>query len=456
MSKIKILSSIFTCISCFIYIATSGQVITTFAGSDTSGYGGDGGPATSAAFNTPLCTFADAAGNIYIADWGNNRVRKVNTSGIITTVAGNGTTVHGGDGGPATAAGIVAPYGIVTDAAGNLYITEGGIDTFGQYVRKVSASGVITTIAGSGTTGYSGDGGPATAAQFSDVRGIAVDGAGNVYVADAGNFCIRKINTTGIIATIAGNDTSGYSGDGGPATAAELSLPTGLALDGAGNIYLSDYSNNRIRKIDNTGIITTIAGNDTMSFGGDNGPATAAELHFPAGLAIDGSGNLYIADENNSRVRKVNSANIITTIAGNGIYGYGGDGGHATAAELSAPAGVTVDGAGNIYIADADANNVRKVIPYNVGVTSIPPSGMNQPHTDIWPDPNDGNFTVYIPSALNEQAQIIITSITGQRIKEIVTTTNKKTEVQLNGLPGLYFITIVSGGESQSARVITR
>ena len=329
-------------------------VISTVAG---GGSGGDGGPATEARLFFPRDVALDGAGNLYIADEGNNRIRKVDTAGVISTVAGNGTRGFGGDGGPAVAAQLHWPRGVALDGAGNLYIA----DTDNHRIRKVDAAGVISTVAGDGTRGSGGDGGPAVAAQLDWPHGVALDGLGNLYIADRDNHRIRKVDAAGAISTVAGDGTPGFRGDGGPATAAQLAVPTGVAPDGAGNLYIADWLNHRIRKVDAAGVISTVAGDGTLGPGGDGGPATAALLSCPYGVALDGDGNLYIADRNNNRIRKVDAAGAISTVAGDGTLGSGGDGGPATAAQLSRPYGVALDGAGNLYIADTDNNRIRKV-----------------------------------------------------------------------------------------------
>jgi len=275
------------------------------AGNGTKGYSGDGGAATSAELNAPNDVAVDSAGNIYIADTLNDRIRKVTVStGIITTVAGNGAGGYSGDGGSATSAEIFQPDGLAVDSAGNIYIA----DTFNYRVRKVTKStGIISTVAGDGTYGYSGDGGLATSAELGEPTDVAVDAAGNIYIADPGFARIRKVTvSTGIISTVAGNGTQGYSGDGGPATSAELSSPDGVTVDGAGNIYIADLYNERVRKVTvSTGIISTVAGDGTAGYSGDGGPATGAEIYYPDGLAVDTAGNIYIADTENFRIRGV-------------------------------------------------------------------------------------------------------------------------------------------------------
>ncbi len=331
--------------------------ISTIAGTGTRGSGGDGGLAASARLNYPSGVALDTAGNLYIADRSNHRIRKVDASGSISTVAGNGTRGSGGDGGAATAAQLNGPYGAALDGAGNLYIA----DSSNNRIRKVDTAGVITTVAGTGTQGYSGDGGPAAAAQIYLPSGAALDGAGNLYIADTSNNRIRKVDTAGIISTAAGVGFDDRNGDGGAAAAAQLFSPRGAALDRAGNLYIADRNHQRIRKADTSGSISTVAGNGTQGDGGDGGPAASAQLKYPGGAAADRAGNLYIADTNNKRIRKVDAAGVITTIAGTGTFGYSGDGGLAAAAQLSDPGGVAADRAGNIYIADTFNHRIRKV-----------------------------------------------------------------------------------------------
>ena len=276
-------------------------IITTIAGTGTEGYSGDGGQATSAQLNTPMAIALDAAGNVYIADSQNSRIRKITVStGVITTIAGTGTAGYSGDGGPSTSAQINYPLGVTFDSAGNLYIA----DTQNNVVREVAAStGIITTVAGNSFSGYSGDGGPATSAQLWGPESIAFDSSGNLYIADSYNQVIREVNhSSGTISTIAGNRTAGYTGDNGPATSAELNYPYAISVDATGNVYISDYANFVIRMVSPTGIITTVAGNGTSGFSGDGGPATSAQLSYPHGVALDSAGNLYIGDCGNHRV----------------------------------------------------------------------------------------------------------------------------------------------------------
>ena len=337
--------------------------ITTFAGTGERRFGGDGGPAIRAQLDDPTGVAVDGAGSLYIADAANHRIRKVDSTGTITTIAGTGEQGFGGNGGPATQAPLNYPYGVAVDGAGNLYIADVG----NHRIRKVDSTGTITTIAGTEERGFSGDGSPAIQAQLDAPSGVAVDELGNLYIADRNNHRIRRVDSTGTITTIAGTGEQGFGGNGGPATQAPLFLPTGVAVDGAGNLYIADQYNHRIRRVDSTGTITTIAGTGELGFGGDGGPAIQAQLDDPTGVAVDGAGNLYIADQYNHRIRRVDSTGTITTIAGTGELGFGGDGGPAIQAQLDDPTGVAVDGAGNLYIADASNHRIRLLTPTATG-----------------------------------------------------------------------------------------
>ena len=342
------------------------------AGNGTGSYGGDNGPATSAQLNAPYSVAVDSSGNLYIADKENNRIRKI-SNGAITTVAGNGPNSYGGDNGPATSAQLNGPYGVALDASGNLYIA----DYHNNRIRKVS-NGVITTVAGNGTLGYSGDNGPATSAQLDDPTGIAVDAAGNLYIADTDNHRIRKVSN-GVISTVAGSGRAGYSGDNGPATSARLWSPQGIAVDTAGNLYIADTGNSRIREVSN-GVISTMAGGDSIG------------LAYPYGVALDVAGNLYIGDTNNNCVRKVSNG-VMTTIAGDGMPSFGGDNGPAISAELFFPHGVAVDATGKVYIADMINNRVRILTPTGPSCTySVSPTTLQAPSAG-------GNLTVSIQTA---------------------------------------------------------
>jgi uncharacterized protein (TIGR03437 family) len=370
--------------------------ITTIAGNGTAGFAGDGGDPTKAALNFPSGIAVDGSGNLYVADLLNLRLRKI-AGGNITTVAGNGLLSYSGDGGPAAAAQLNGPQGLAVDKSGNVFIA----DTGNNAVRQVAKNGTITTFVGSGTAGSGGNqlaapqgvaadatgnvyiadtqnarvqkvaGGSASTlaggSSFYTPVGGAVDAAGNVYVADVNNNVVRVISPSGSVSTLAGTGSAGYSGDGGPAGSAALNSPQAVAVDAAGNVYIADTGNYRIREVMVNGQINTIAGNGLPGFSGDGGPALRAQIGAPAGVAADGSGNVYFSD-GSARVRKVNSAGFVSTIAGNGTQGYSGDGLGATVAQLNAPTALAVDAAGNVYVADTGNNAVRMLQPGSGGI----------------------------------------------------------------------------------------
>jgi subtilase family serine protease/sugar lactone lactonase YvrE len=386
-----------------IALPASGD-IGTVAGNGAGSFSGDTRSATNAALYYPEGVALDSAGNLYIADMGNNRIRMVSAlTGDISTVAGGATTVCSGasdslgDGCAATSAKLNHPYNVALDSAGNLYIADYGDNV----IRKVTApiaTGIISTVAGNGTAGYGGDGGAATAStvELNAPEGVAVDTLGNIYIADTGNSRVRMVRAaTGYISTLAGTGVLGYSGDNGSAGSAvhaKLYQPFSLALDTLGNLYIADAGNNRIRKLTTpsnpaTSIISTVVGNGASGYSGDNGPATSAELYYPTGVGVDGANNIYVltgrtsgaSNPANCAVREVFAATgNIYTVGGNGACGYSGDGGMATSAELNAPYGVSVaiDLLGNLYIPDENNHRVRAVVP----------SGNLTP-TITWPPP---------------------------------------------------------------------
>ena len=346
------------------------SIIKTVAGGSTVGYNGDNIQATSATLYYPDGVATDVAGNLYIIDSANNRIREVNHStGVITTVAGNGTNGYSGDNGPATAAGIANPHAIALDSAGDLFIA----DTGNQRIREVNhATGIISTVAGNGTRGFI-DNTAATAAELYLPEGIAVDAAGNLYISDTDNDRVREVNaSTHTITTIVGSGNYGSNGDGGLAAAAQLSEPEGVALDAAGDLFIADYGNNRVRAVDHaTNIITTVAGNGNTGSTGDNGPATAASIYAPISLAVDTAGDVFIDQPNVNTIREVNATtHVITTVVGTGTVGFAGDNGPAAAAMLNFPNGVAVDTSSNLYIADYYNSRVREVFS-GVAATTI-------------------------------------------------------------------------------------
>lgn len=390
----------------FSTLAAELNYIRTLAGTGVKGFSGDGFDATEAQLSSPVDLAVDRAGNIYIADASNNRIRKLTLStGIISTVAGTGGKVYNGDNIDATAAAINGPEGVGVDGVGNIYIT----DTENHRIRKVTAStGKITTIAGTGFQGFSIDGTNATLANLQRPSSVAVDAAGNIYIADTRNYRIRKVSaSTGIISTVAGTGTAGFTGDGGLATNATLYNPLAVATDKDGNIYIADTLNHCIRKVTaSTGIITTIAGRGTRGFNGDNIDAQTALLRDPKGVSVDSLGNVYIADSNNYRIRKVlASTGKIVTVAGTGTMGFSGDGVNATSAKLNYVAGIVVDAANNFYIADTNNHRVRSLT--GASRTSSPTAAPNTeptlspssaPISDSTPSPSFAPSTDSTPS----------------------------------------------------------
>lgn len=371
-----------------LYIADSGNhrvrkvdavtgTITTVAGTGTSGFSGDNGPATTARLNSPSGVAFDDAGNLYIADMNNKVVRKVTPSGTITTIAGvAGTYGDSGDNGPATSAKLSSP-GKLVYSSGYLYIS----DYNANRVRKVNlSSGIISTAAGTGAYGYSGDNGPAASAQLNYPQGIAIDGSNNLYIADGNNNRVRMVSDSGLISTIAGNGSARFAADG-PASQAELYTPSAIAFDGAGNLYIAETQNNRVLKVDPFGNIVTFAGTGTAGFDGDGGSAASAQLNFPSDVTVDGDGNVYIADTQNRRIRKVDTLGTITTVAGNGTFGFSGDEGAALDAQLSSPTGIALDG-NDLYIADNGNQRVRKVNGQGIITTVAGDGGYNSIYTD--------------------------------------------------------------------------
>ena len=501
-------------------VAATGT-ITTVAGNGTAGYGGDGGLATSAELNNPQGVAVDGSGDLLIADTNDNVIRAVAAAtGIITTAAGNGTAGYSGDGGPATSAALETPSSVAVDDFGNLYIlvlpapsapilgvmppqsffirkvvAETGVistvagggnlvgflgdggpatnvyfnasgvavdgagdmyiaDTTHARIRKVAAAtGTITTVAGNGGSQYSGDAGPATGAQLDDPQGVAVDGSGNLFIADSFNAVIRKVAAaTGTITTVAGNGTGGYSGDGGPATNAGLGYPSGVAVDGAGNLYIADPGGGVIRKVAAaTGTITTVAGNGTSGQSGDGGPATSAAFDGPAAVALDATGNLYIADTYNFKIRKVTAAtSIITTGAGNGIWGYAGDGGPATSAELRWPSGVALDGAGNLYINDFSAYSaIRKVAAATGVITSVAGTGTPGYSGDGGPAAS-AQLNVARGVALDGSGNLYIADSGNGVIRKVTAATGVITTIAGNGTIGYSG----DGGPATSAQLM--
>ncbi len=419
------LGNVYFCSGNSVFRADPSGVLTRIAGIGTAGYSGDsnralaGPSAPDAQLNSPEAVAVDGSGNVYIADTGNNAIRMVTAAGLITTIAG----------GPAAAVALNSPEGVAADSAGNVYIS----DSKNSVVRELTAAGALVTVAGSGTPGFYGDSGPATAAQLTMPAGLAVDAAGNLYIADLGNSAIRKV-TAGTITTVAGvGGSPGYWGDGVAATLAQLSAPASVAVDAAGNLYIADTANNVIRKVGLNGIISAFAGTGVGGFAGDGAAAANARLGAPWGVAVDGAGDVLIADTNNYRIREV-TGGTINTVAGSGVVGYHGDGGPATSDQLAHATGVAVDSSGNFYIADTLGNQVFEVTP-NGTITTVAGTGvkgysgdtalataaqLDQPHG----------------VALDSSGNIYIADTGNHAVREVTVATGIITTIAGNGTPG--------------------
>jgi sugar lactone lactonase YvrE len=389
---------------------THAQIINTFAGTGNFGYSGDGGPALLADITAPTGIVTDKKGNVYFCEWYFGLIRKVDPNGIITKVAGGGSTMSDlADSIPATTALVRHPWGLTIDSTGNLYFAEA---QFNQ-VRKIDTTGIITTIAGAAnmTGSFSGDGGVAKSAGLNLPSDVAIDKYGNIYIADGNNHCIRMVNPSGIITTIAGS-SNGFSGDGGLAVNAKFSYPLGIATDHLNNIFIGDAGNRRIRKINNsTGYISTIVGTGVQANSGDGGLATNAEMGSTRGLEVDTLGNLYFADREFGVVRKVDNSGFISTLAGTGTGGgYSGDGGPATNAQLYSPIDATFDKTGNLYITD----NLRvRIVCYNSCATNLNEFNKSSVAT-VYPNPATNNLQILDNQSVFKNTQLEIINNLGQ------------------------------------------
>jgi|DewCreStandDraft_3_1066083.scaffolds.fasta_scaffold00063_13 sugar lactone lactonase YvrE len=436
-----------------IYIADTGNHrirkidgsgnISTIAGSGTRGFGGDGEAATSAQLNAPVAVAVSPSGDLYIADAGNHRIRKV-SGGTITTIAGTGLPTFSGDGGPAAQASLNVPLDLVFDEAGNLYVADSG----NNRVRKIDPSGVITTVAGSGARGFSGDGGAAQAARLNAPAALAVLPDGTIMIADMGNNRVRAVDPQGVIHTLVG----GGIGDGGDPRQAVLNLPYGLAVDAQGHLYIADTQHHRIRRVtlgQESPRIETIAGTGISGFNGDDRPAIEAHLNFPRGLAVDAAGNLYVADTFNHRVRKITPEGMITTVAGTGRAGFSGDGDLAVRAELRFPLAVAVDADGRLYIADAGNNRVRRVDLDGV-IATIAGTGKRGFEGDDGPAVAAALDT---PAALafDKEGRLLIADMGNHRIRRVDLSSGQITTLAGKGTPG----SAGDGGAAKEAELNT-
>jgi len=390
------------------------QVITTYAGTDWL-FTGDGQPGAQSNIGPPVAVTTDPHGNVYVAVNAMNTLLKLVPSGTVSVVAGTGLRIFGGDGGPARAALLAGPSAVALDPSGNIYIGDA------NRVRKIAPDGIITTVAGTGNVGngnlgFSGDNGPAVNAELAGPYSVSSDQAGNLFILDSGNYRVRKVATNGIITTIAGNGQPGYSGDGALATSAMISGKGGIAFDNGGNLYLADLYNCRVRKIDSSGVISTVVGTNFCGFSGDGGAATSTALNDPAAIAFDSSNNMYIADFGNQRIRRVDVNGNISTFAGNGNNSFAGDGSAALAAAFSNPSGIAVDANDNVYVADRDNARVRKILAGGGAVSTILGTGLTvgdggSSSAGLFNNPQDvavdSNGNVYVADSANYRIRVM-------------------------------------------------
>ncbi len=443
---------------------SNAQLITEYAGcASCAPVLGDGGPATAAYIDDPCgCTFSKN-GVFFVASGAANRIRRIDTNGIITTIAGTGFGGYSGDGGQATSARFHSLEDITLDTAGNIFV----VDVYNFAIRRIDIiTGIINTICGNGTSGSIGDGGPASAAQITNVNEICFDKHGNLYLAELDNPKIRKINTSGIISTFAGTGVAGYNGDGIAATAAQLYGPTGVTADDSGNIYIAD-GNSRVRKVNTAGIISTFAGNGLPTYIGDGIPATNAQIGASY-LKFDSSHNLFIVDEStNLRVYKVDTSGILHCVAGNGIDVDTGDGGPATAAAIFTPCGIALDRCNNLYITLINYNRIRKVTfepscdPFsNFDSASLNVKTTTTNEVSIYPNPAYSSITI-TTSCGDSMGEVkiegvVISNFIGQTVFSQIYDI-EKAEVNIAGLPeGMYIVKIIGNDGKVIVRKIVK
>ena len=408
------------------------SIITTIAGIDSEGYNGDYIPAVDSKLYLPISVAISSKNEVYISDRDNNRIRKIDTNGIITTYAGTGLAHFNGDTIQATMANIAQPYGICIDDTGTIFFS----DCNNQRIRKVTTDGIIHNVAGNGVVGYNGDNIAATDAEIDYPEDVAVDKKGNFYIPDGTNR-IRKVDANGIITTIAGNGTAGFSGDSGPATAALIHGPYGITTDQYSNVFFSDNGNYRIRKIDTNGIITTVAGNGSAGYNGDSMMATDEGI-VPNCLCVDNAGNIYFADSHNSFARMVTNTGIMYTIAGIGANGFGGDGGPPKNAAFNVPNSAKIDKNGNLYITDFGNSRIR-FIKNTTGINKI-----NDPtaKVEIYPVPSiDGKVNIKIITAVEQVIQADLINILGQNIQNLKLYSNQLQTINIKE-SGIYILQV--------------
>lgn len=431
----------------FLPVVAGAQIITTVAGTGTRGDGSDGGPASVAELNQPSGIAIDEAGTIYFIDAGNENISKITADGIIHILVGiheghryNPAYGYNGDGGPATNAVVWKPQSIVAGQPGDIY--------FGDYensvIREVSSTGTINTIAGFPQK----SGNDNSLAVLNRPGSLTFNIPGNLYFADVHNNMVRRIGKDGSITTIAGTGEAGYSGDGGPAIDAQLNKPWCTAADDSGNVFIADTYNNVVRKVNTAGIISTYAGNGVAGYSGDGGPASAAQINSPHGIATDKAGNLYITDVTDNVIRRVDADGIISTFAGNGHRGYSGDKGMATNAQLNLPSDVALDAAGNVYIADGLNHVIRKVTPSSPVKKEMPVKDAFNVSADI------DNEVLIVTIDSGAYTSFTITDLSGKIILQ-QSIDNIQTRADISLLqPGRYYINLKKENKVKTAMFV--
>jgi hypothetical protein len=419
---------------CFLSLSVKSQIITTIAGGGA--VLGDGGLAVNAILNNPGGIVFDKFGNLYIAEGSGNRVRKISNTGLITTIAGTGISGYNGDGIPATNAKLHNPFGLDVDTLGNIYIADCG----NYRVRKVDVNtGIISTVVGIGVSGYNGEGMQATTAMITQPNDICFDRHGNLYITDPANYRIRKVNTLGVISTFAGDGTSGNSGDGGPATLAKFTLIYGIKADKYDNIYVADWSDGKVRKINTTGEINTIAGTGLLTYNGDNIPAINANI-VPIRLVLNSLGELFITDYTNFRIRKIDTFGVIHTVAGNGVSGYSGDGELAINAKLNGLNGLSVDSCDNVFVS-SHFTRIRK-IEFNSDCIPTSVKDENTNHNvsvKLYPNPTNREVTIEGKAISN----VTVRNMMGQVVFEQAYKKSDKVMVDISHHPpGIYMVRV--------------